>query len=84
MTSYFRRLYSCHTDKLFDVLGVNLSTAEKKNADFAKVFCALGVSLICIINKLVTSFKSRTLSKGLEAILSRSGMMPVSGPCMDS
>jgi hypothetical protein len=29
---------------LFDVLGLNLSTSEKKNVDFAKVFSALGVS----------------------------------------
>ena len=29
---------------LFDVLGLNLSTSERKNIDFAKVFNALGVS----------------------------------------
>jgi hypothetical protein len=29
---------------LFDVLGLNLSTSERKNVDFAKVFNALGVS----------------------------------------
>ena len=42
--SSFSKSANLAVTTLFDVLGLNLSTSERKNVDFAKVFNALGVS----------------------------------------
>ena len=63
---------------IFEVLGLNLSTAEKKNRDFARVFSALGVAFD--LHKMPgDSFEIKNTDQRVEDLVKRIESVPSSG-----